>query len=61
MQSKLLLLSAMILGSLVVALTAGIVQVVGGGRIPKAVQSGGLAFVASMTLGLLIVTWLGPI
>jgi dolichyl-phosphate-mannose--protein O-mannosyl transferase len=58
-QYKLLLLSVLILGSLIVALVAGILRVVGGGRITGAVQGGAVAFAATMTLGLLVVKWLG--
>lgn len=59
MQNRVLLLSVLVLASLVVALSAGILRAVSGGRISQEIQSGAVAFVASMTLGLLIVTWLG--
>lgn len=59
MQHRLLLLSVLVLASLVVALVAGILRTASGGRIPQGVQSGAMAFVASMTLGFLIMTWLG--
>lgn len=56
---KLLVLAVLVLASVIVALAAGILQVVAGGRVIRAVQSGGAAFVTAMTLGMLVATWLG--
>lgn len=59
MQHRLLLLSVLVLASLIVALVAGILRAANGGQISQGVQSGAIAFAASMTLGILIMTWLG--
>ena len=59
MQHRLLLLSLVALTSLIVALLAGILRAANGGRVSQDIQSGAVAFGASMTLGLLIMTWLG--
>jgi hypothetical protein len=59
MQQRLLLLSVLVLTSLIVALGAGILRATSSSRVPDAIQSGAVAFTASLTLGLLIVTWLG--
>ena len=59
MQHRLLLLSVLVLTSLVVALVAGILRAASSGRVPQAIQSGAVVFGASLTLGLLIMTWLG--
>jgi hypothetical protein len=59
MQHRLLLLSVLVLTSLIAALVAGILRAASGGRVPQDIQSGAVAFVASMTLGVLIMTWLG--
>lgn len=58
MQNRLLLLIVLVLASTVVALVAGILRAVSGGRISQEIRDGAIAFVASMTLGLGIVTWL---
>jgi hypothetical protein len=59
MQNRVLLLSVLVLTSLIVALVAGILRAVNGGRVSQDIQSGAVAFGAAMTLGLLIMTWLG--
>lgn len=52
-------LLVMVLAALVVALTACVVQVVGGARGAAVVQSAALAFGGALTLGVVVATWLG--
>ncbi|MEV8419623.1 hypothetical protein [Streptomyces niveus] len=58
MELRVLVLLVMVLASLVVALLTGILQVKGGVAVPAAAQGGAIAFGGSMTLALVVATWL---
>ncbi|MFI6910157.1 hypothetical protein ACIBKY_53530 [Nonomuraea sp. NPDC050394] len=45
--------------SIIVALAAAILRSIGGDRVPVAIQGGAVAFVATMTLGLVVANALG--
>lgn len=55
---KVLVLLIMVLASLVVALVTGILHVKGGVGVLAATQGGAIAFAGSMTLALVVATWL---
>ncbi|MER6007429.1 hypothetical protein ABT120_53435 [Nonomuraea angiospora] len=47
--------------SIIVALAAGILRSIGGDRVPAVIQGGAVAFVTTMTLGLIVANALGVV
>ncbi|MFE3247997.1 hypothetical protein [Streptomyces sp. NPDC059209] len=58
MELRVLVLLVMVLASLVVALLTGFLHVKDGVAVPAAARGGAIAFAGTMTLALLVATWL---